>query len=650
MSGAICGLIHIDNEPVCVSKGISMIGKLDNCKLDTVKTLNAHNVFMGCGLLYVTPESKQEVLPFHDVEKGLIITADAIIDNRKELINSLGVVFNETGTITDSQLILKAYEKWQEDCPKHLIGDYTFVIWDQNKEKVFAARDHVGGRSLYYKLKENTFSFSTLIKPIRDDEPLNERWIADLLVLPTVLHISECEECIYEGIYELPPAHWLTITKNNISKKRYWNPLKEVKPLKLKSDKEYDEEFKKVYYEAVRCRLRTENDVSIMLSGGLDSGSVACIAASMLSEEGKKLKAYTSIPMKEFKDNTPVDKIPNESEYVEAIADKYKNIELNFCISEGKDSLTDMSKYTKILEQPYKNFQNRYWVNEIFDKVSSGGGKVLLTGQFGNFTISYGNFPTHIKTLFEKGKILEIIKEIKGCSKLEELSVWFIIRRLIELLVIDNFKNKIIVKRKYQLNNIFKSPINPSLIKKWNIENRFKKDGFCENSQNYTNLQEARKFMVDSVLFSQIGTIETKLPLEKGIVSRDPTKDKRVIEFCLSLPSNQFVRAGEQRYLIRRTMKDILPDKILANTSKRGMQAADWIQRLESKKDYIENKLNEILQNEYYERYLDFNKLKEQINFLKNGGINKEFIDIRLILISLSLYSFLKGGENNVKC
>jgi asparagine synthase (glutamine-hydrolysing) len=644
MSGAICGLIHIDNKPVCVSRGLSMIDKLDNCKLDITKTVTTYNVFMGCGLLYVTPESKQEILPFHDVEKGLIITADAIIDNRKELIDSLGLASNEAQIITDSQLILGAYEKWQGDCPKYLIGDYAFVIWDENEEKVFAARDHVGGRTLYYKFKDNTFSFSTLIKPIKENEPLNERWITDLLALPTVLHISECEESIYEHIYELPPAHSLTIVKNTISQRRYWNPLKEVKPLKLKSDMEYDEEFKKVFYEAVRCRLRTENEVSIMLSGGLDSGSVACIAASMLNEDGKKLKTYTSIPMKAFKNNTSADRVANESEYVESFAEKYKNIDLYFCRCEGKDSLTDMSKYTDILEQPYKNFQNRYWVNEIMDKVSSSGGKVLLTGQFGNFTISYGNFPTHIKTLFQKGRFLEIIKEIKGCSKLEGLTSGFIIKRLISLLVFDNLKNKRLKNKSQKFN----SPINLNLIKKWDVEKRFKRDGFCENSQQYTNIHETRKFIVDSVLFSQIGTIETKLPLEKGIVFRDPTKDKRVIEFCLSLPSNQFVRDGEQRYLIRRAMKGILPNKILS-CSKRGLQGADWIQRLEPKRDYIEDKLKELLQNEAYQKYLDFDKLKEQMKYLENERINSKLIDIRLILMSLSLYSFMEGGEKNVK-
>lgn len=324
------------------------------------------------------------------------------------------------------------------------------------------------------------------------------------------------------------------------------------------------------FFEAVSCRLRCINEVGVMLSGGLDSGSVACIAAKQLNAKSKRLKAFSSIPILGYKDYMPKDLIADESEYIQSIADMYNNIDLTFCRSENKNSVTDIDFLINILEQPHKIIENLFWYNQIIKSASESGCKVLLNGQGGNMTISYGYFMENTLTMLKKFKIIKVIKEINGYSELYSIPKKYITNAAIKAAIPCNFK-KLVRKKTYKNIDIFKmTPVNKNLINKWDLEKRLKGRGFYNYPIKYSDNNEMKKNIVDPIAFSQIALIETKLSLAHGIVNRDPTNDKRVIEFCISLPDNQFVRYGKERYLIRRAMKNILPDKIRLNYSKEG--------------------------------------------------------------------------------
>jgi asparagine synthase (glutamine-hydrolysing) len=656
MSGAIWGIIHMDNKPASVELGKSMMDKLSLYKLDSIKYLNKDNVFMGCGLQYITNESEKEILPLYDENRGLIITADAIIDNREELFSIFNISKESWTDISDSALIIRAYEKWGQDSPKYLVGDFAFVIWDQKNKELFCARDHVGKRTFYYSYLNNTLYFCTVMKPLfisyNENIELNERWITDFLAMQSIMHESECEETVYKDIFQLPPAHTIIINKNGFKKNQYWNPLESVKPLKLKSDKEYDEAFKKVFFEAVHCRLRCNSNIGVMLSGGLDSGSVACVAARKLSKEGKRLKAFSSVPMVGFKDKTSKYYIADETEYIEAIKNHNGNIDVTYCRSEGKHSLKDIDWFLDVLEQPYKTIENSFWINEIKKNASEKGCKVLLDGQYGNCTISFGDFLVHILTLYRGKKFITLAKEIKGFSKLYKIRRYKISKAAIKAVIPYKF-TKFASERRNRNNDRFEdSPINPELLKKWNVETRFDEKQIDLKTYPSLDLNEANTFRVNFVGFSHLGAIETKIGLAHGIMQRDPTRDKRVIEFCLSLPSDQYVRDGMERHLIRRSMEGILPDKVRLNVSKRGLQSADWIQRIipewESMCDTLEIQLNdsEIMQ------YVNVNKIKKELSSMRDCLDEKKKFRIRMLIITYILDNFikkikiiLKGGE-----
>lgn len=646
MSGAIFGRINLLNKTIEKNIVHNMMDKLDIYKLDSKKTLTFENLCMGCGLLHITEEDSNEVLPFYDKVNNIFITADAILDNREELIKLLKLQEADRSKITDSQLILKAYIEWKEECPKYLLGDYAFVIYDKTSKKIMCATDYTGCRTLYYKLKDNEFYFSTVIEPIYDNESINERWLSDFIELPGVMHHSESEETVYSGIQQIPAATVIIVSADNFKKIKYWDPLKDCKRIKLNSDNEYVEEFKKIFTEAVKCRLRTNHNIGISMSGGLDSSSVACIAAPMLKERNKKIISFTSIPNENYIDTNPRDRISNESEYVKLIGEKYNNIEINYCRSEGLDSLSVMDSMIKFLEMPYKTFQNSYWCIEIMDRLYKKDCKVVLTGQFGNFTISYGDFFTNMKTLIKDKRYIKFIKEIIGCSRLHNISYLYTLKYVIKYLNPYNLYSKL--KRNKNYKNNVKSLINKKLLSKWNIEERFLKKKLVMVENESTDMYEERLRMADSSMFTQISNIETKLSLYNGVLQRDPTKDKRVIEFCFGLDGDQYVRNGLDRFLIRRAVKDVVPDEIRSLQGIKGFQGADWIERLLPKQKEIVNILNACICDEMSNKYLNMDYIKNQVDLLKMKPITDNSIDIKSVLMAINLYKFFNNIHDEV--
>ncbi|WP_163193909.1 asparagine synthase-related protein [Clostridium thermarum] len=641
--GAICGLYKLkDNKQS--HKGIKMFETLSMYNFDKSDFLDREQIFFGCGVQINTVESKFEILPFYDSHSALAITADAIIDNREELMGLLNLQAGSE-VITDSQIILAAYMKWGNRCCEYLVGDFAFAIWDENNRQLFCARDHVGKRSLYYCMEDNVFMFCTVMKPILElissEKTLNEKWISDFLTIEGVVHEIDIHETVYKNIYQVPPAHYITVTTEGYAVKRYWFPEK-IKSLALKSDWEYIETFRNIFQLSVKCRLRSEGNVAIMLSGGLDSSSVAALSAIELGQKGKSLEAFTSVPISGYRDYLPQSLIADESEFIEELKKKYSNININYCRAEGKNSITDMDRFIETFEQPYKMIDNLFWIDDILIKAKDKGCKVMLDGQFGNFTISYGNYITHIYTLLKKCKFISVYREINGYSRFYRIGRKLLFKKMF-IRVIKSIKLLETFTAGKRKEEPVLAAVNSELSKAWKSKKRAQKLGYNVHKNKIYDFKEMRNFITNMVLFSHMGSLETKHSLSTGLIKRDPTRDKRVIEFCLSLPPSQFVSGGRERILIRRAMEGILPDKIRLNYRVRGKQSADWIQRMESEWVSTSAEIKEMLQDDSIKKYLDVDKLDKL--FKKVGeDLSKETFayEVKTLLTALVFYKFLK--------
>jgi len=641
----ICGFLSFSSDKSPEIFGKQMISALKSIPADRVEDIHTDRIFLSCHHQYVTPEAVNELLPYHDSEADIYLVANAIIDNRKELLNTFDIPTGEWDKYTDSQLILLSYKKWGNDCVKHLLGDYSFAVYDKRADELFCARDHMGRSTFYYTINDDYFAFCTIMKPlvsINKEKGLNEQWIADFLAVPTVIGELDTSLTAYKEIMQLPPAHILVLRDKKAKTSKYWDPVG-VKKIRYKNDSDYDEAFREVLTESVRCKLRNIGNIGIMLSGGFDSSTVACIAAGLLEQEGKELRSYTSIPMEGYIEIYGKNYMADESPFVKEILNMYPNIVATFWRSEGKNSFIDTDKYIDMFEQPFKVVENNFWHADIYEKARQDNCKVMLNGQFGNINISHSDFFINFHTLLCSGKLIKLYKEIQAYSRNYNIGrKKTIIKILYGLMPFLDTNAEDRYSRSFPL-------INPEFAEKYNVKKRLDKLRY-DAHKNYgaMTLRKYRQYVFKHPMISQIAAFENKLSIYNGLVTRDPTKDIRLIEFCFGLPADQYIKNGRNRVILRRSMKGILPEKIRLNYTKKGVQAADWIQKLLPLWDDIRVQIIESLENDRVQKYLNTNDILSFLDENKELSLSINSIDLRQAIAAYIFSKFLQKSETMI--
>ena len=277
MSG-LCGIIQLDGPAVEEEVLRAMAQAAAHRGPDGIGYWSAGGAGIAHLALHIAPESLKEKQPHLDGD--LVLTADARIDNRDELTAALKEHLKHDSP-TDTELILAAYRRWGHDSPKHLIGDFSYAIWDGTRQQLFAARDPMAMRPFYYRIEPRRLLFASEIKqiltvpgvPAEIFEPAVAAHLAGPYGLP--------EWTFYEGIRQLPPAHALLLDSQGERSWKYWD-IDPYYTIHYRDEGEYAEHFQELFKEAVRCRLRSVKPVGIFLSGGMDSGSIASTAGWLM--------------------------------------------------------------------------------------------------------------------------------------------------------------------------------------------------------------------------------------------------------------------------------------------------------------------------------------------------------------------------------
>ena len=282
---AIFGLINLDGAPVQADALVRMQQALAYWGENGGGIWQQDNVGLGCNIRQITPESRYETFPVTGAADNLVLTGDARLDNREDLCRVLGIPQVDWPTTPDTLLLLLAYERWGQDCPDRLWGDWSLAVWDKPRQQLFLARDHHGITGFYYFHNSRCLAFASGKKGLlalpqvpKNPNPLR---LAQILTAWQ----GEGVQTAYAGIWRLPPAHTLTITGREIVKRRYWR-AEETPELHLPRVEDYHERFLELYQAAVTSRLRSIRPVGATLSGGLDSGSGVHSGSPGIGERG----------------------------------------------------------------------------------------------------------------------------------------------------------------------------------------------------------------------------------------------------------------------------------------------------------------------------------------------------------------------------
>lgn len=639
---AITGIYHLNEEPIPLDHCNGIMKALQRYPADDIQIWHKENIFLGCHAQWITPESVGEQLPYYDYERQLAITADAIIDNRYELFERLQVKQIHRKEMSDSELILLAYQKWGEEAPKYLVGDFAFMIWDERKRLLFGARDFSGSRTLYFHCTQQRFTFCTIIKPLFTlpyiEKKLNEQWLAEFLAIPGNFESVDPSSTVYKHIEQVPPSHTISVSGGRVTLSRYCTVAAGEK-LQLKSNQEYEEAFREVYQSAVKARLRTHRQVGAHLSGGLDSGSVVSFAAKDLRKENKQLHTFSYVPVEGFVDWTYKNRIADERPFIQSIVQHVGNIKDRYVDFAERSPLSEIDDWLKVLEMPYKFFENTFWLRGIYEEAQQQGIGVLLNGQRGNWTVSWGPVLDYQAMLLKKLNWIRFFHELHLYSRnlgVKKSRVFSVVRK----------KAFPFLNRLSSSEDLFPVIINPEFAKRMNVSDKLQEHDIDMTGFSISNAYEMKKEQFEKLYYWSInGTYGTKLSLCHSLWDRDPTNDLRVIQFCLSVPEEQYVQNGLDRALIRRSTKNFLPDKVRLNQRVRGVQGADGVYRMAPSWSTFIEELQQLSTDSMVSELLNVEVIKASLAKIREEP-RPEYafdLDFRILMRSLIVYRFIKN-------
>ena len=501
---------------------------------DGLETWSSGPIGLGHTLLRTSRSTANERQPV-SFDGSFWIVADVRLDRRSELRDQLtGAGQDVDRNASDSELILHAYMTWSDDCVKRLFGDFSFAIWNGREQRIFCARDHFGIKPFYYTETRDFFLCSNTLDCIRQhpavSDELNDQAVADFLLFGI-----NCDNAtaIFQSIQRLPPAHFLSASSNNVRTQRYWSAPVDGW-IRYRREEEYAEHFR----ENVRVATAERMDVDtagILLSGGMDSGTIAALAKELSAASGTRLKGYTVTYEKLLGDR--------EGYFAQQTAD-FLELPLEIIPMDDLDRFGPGRDREYIFPEPIED-PFALAIREHF-RIIAKNSRVALYGE-GADNLMYFQLIPYLKSLTRRGEWLTLVSVLSSyCWK--QRSRWHRVwRRAVRRL-----------SRK-DLNTEVPRWISPDFARRFDLKERFKHFGLPKASPSHPVLpfghaslelpQWTRLFEVSDTGFTN-----------ELVQLRHPFLDLRIVEYLLALPPFPFFL---RKSLERDAMKGWLPEATL---------------------------------------------------------------------------------------
>lgn len=480
------------------------------------------------------------------------VAADCRLDNRQELIVDLGL--NGDGSdLSDAQLIGHVYRRWGPRCVDRLLGDFAFVVWDKKQQSLFAARDPMGVRPFYYHQRDDLLVAASEIAALKTDPELplrlNEGKIADYLVSITTDRRSTC----LADVFRLPPAHCLRFDANGLKTWRYW-ALDPERSLSIGDPADRVSTFAALFQQAVRRCMSGDRRVGSYLSGGLDSSAITAVASGLA--KGR--------PWPTFSATFPSVPRSDERSYIDAVLAEGR-YQPHFVYGHELDLLANLEEELPRdddISPGYNTFIN----HALLKAVAASGVEIVLDGYDGDTTLSHGR--RLIAQYLAEFEVAGLMRELSGLKatlgRPRWKSLW-------------NYGMASLAPASWRMFWRQADGRNPLTgTRDWVINANFvRRVGLKERLATAANIRLRPTSNERLHHYLRLTNMNVQ-QLEHsghtaafcGVEQRYPFCDRQLVEFCLAMPGELKMRAGENRWICREALKGRLPDRVRCRRAK----------------------------------------------------------------------------------
>ena len=494
----------------------------------------------------------------------------------KEELKQYGYIFNSG---TDTEVILAGYDKWGLNCLERFNGMWSFALYDIVKKNIFMSRDRFGVKPLYYLDTADNFIFGSEIKQLLAciEGPVYAN--TKILIESMLTHVdNHTRETYFENVFSLDPGHYILydLRTNNYTIDKYYT-LNQDKSILSRSLLENTNIFRELFKSAVSLRLRSDVTVGTCLSGGVDSSCISILGA--LENSKKTGKKFIGIHAESSEENT------NESKFAQIVSE-IGNIDLHRITPTIEDFIQNVDELVYTQEEPFGG-PSLFMSYNVFLKAKQLGSTVMLNGQGADeVLLGYERYyASYMYSLKFRAFCVEIYREFKN-SRLRFFDP------ILYFIYFTNFR-----VRKALL-------ISRSFIKS-GLKKKFDFFYLSKSVTAFKNVLELQQFEITSFQLPHLLRYEDRNSMRHSIETRLPFLDFRVVEFGISIKSQQKIFQGWTKYILRKSFEDLLPSAIVWRKNKLGFNAPEktWL-------DFHEPEMiKEISESSILKGITDFNRL-----------------------------------------
>ena len=505
--------------------------------------------------------------PVYNEDKSVVVVMNGELYNFREVRADLEKRGHKFETQTDTEILPHLYEEYGDAMLEHINGMFAFALWDKNKKKLLIARDKFGEKPLYYGVFDNKLIFASEPKVLLANSAVKAEINLDALRSYLSFDYVPAPNSIYKGVSKLSAAHFLTVEKGEIKTRRYWNLSWEKR--KTKSLESSAEELRDLLADAVRMRLVADVPLGILLSGGVDSSTVAAFATQ-----------FSTGKVKTFSIGFEEDSF-DESKFARQVANhlKTEHYEDKLSVESAADLISEIGLW---LDEPMSDgsliptfLLSRFVRKHVTVALGGDGGDEIFAGYPMYYAHKVSDIYNGIPQFLRNGLIEPVVNNLPVSSK--NLSFDYKAKRFVRASKYD------LVTRHHSFFGSFSIDEQQEFLSK-DILAQTSNDIY-RNAKNLLEIcdaaSEIEQMQFLDINFYMAEDILTKVDRASMAVSlevRAPFLDPRIAEFAASIPLEYKLKGNKGKYILKKAMENMLPKNILHRPKKGfGIPIAEWL-------------------------------------------------------------------------